>query len=154
MREKDLINKQVVSMADGAKVGTVKDLIFDGLDLKALVVNGERGEGLLALSNVGKNGPDAIMIESYTVIDWNVGRVAAPESRNTQDLRNLEVVDAAGNMLGHMHHFTMDSKGRLEELSVRTEGVFGIGASETLVAASRVRAIGANMITVEKAHNS
>ncbi|MDR3691611.1 MAG: PRC-barrel domain-containing protein [Fimbriimonas sp.] len=150
MKDKDFINKQVVSMADGAKVGTVKDLVFNCLDLKALVVQGERGEGLLAFTDIGTNGPDAVMIESYTVIDWNAGRVLGPESRNTEDLRKLSVVDADGNLLGHMHHITMDPKGHVKHIAVRTVGVFGIGANETLVAGSRVRAIGADMITVEK----
>ena len=151
MKENDFVGKPVVSMSDGAKIGKVRDMVFKGLDLTSLVVNGERGEGLLPIGLIGTNGPDAITIESYTVVDWNAGRLQDPDSRNTHDLRKLSVVDADGNMLGKMHELTMNAKGRVEEISVRTEGVFGIGAHETLVAASRVRAIGTDMITVEKA---
>jgi sporulation protein YlmC with PRC-barrel domain len=151
MKDKDFIGKAVVSMGDGAQVGTVKDLVFRGLNLAALVVDGECGEGLLPYGSVGKNGPDAITIDSYTAIDWNAGRVVEPDSRSTHDLRKLSVVNAEGQILGHMHDFTMNSKGHVQKIYVRTDGIFGIGAHKEVVAGSRVRAIGSNMITVESA---
>jgi|GEM_PF-1874504 len=149
MRDKDFLNKTVISMTDGAVIGKVKDLIFHDLDFSSLVVNGERGEGLLPFSSIGKNGPDAIMIESYTLVDWNAGRSLVPDSRTTHDLRKLSVVDGQGNMLGHIADFTMNSKGHVQEFVVRTEGVFGIGSQETVVPQSKVRAIGSEVITVE-----
>ncbi len=151
MKDKDFIGKMVVSMSDGAQVGTVKDLVFHGLELTSLLVNGERGEGLLPYGDVGKNGPDAITIESYTLVDWNAGKTLEPDRRNTHDLRKLSVVDAEGNLLGHMHDFTMNSKGHVRDIAVRTEGVFGIGARHANVMGSRVRAIGPDMITVDMA---
>src|SRR5580658_9762245 len=101
LKDKDLIGKSVVSMADGAKVGTVEELVFHGLDLNALVVKGERGEGLLPYISVGTNGPDAITIESYTLIDWSAGAGLGPDSKNLHQLRELSVVDSDGKSLGH-----------------------------------------------------
>jgi sporulation protein YlmC with PRC-barrel domain len=150
MRPKEFVGKRVVSMADGEEIGKVKDLVFTGLDLTALLVKGDRGEGLLSYGAIGANGPDAITIESYTLIDWSAGPALAPESRTIHEIEKLKVMDAEGNMIGHMHDFTMNSKGVIEEIAVRTDGVFGIGAHETVVPGSRVRAIGADMITVEK----
>ncbi len=149
MKEKDLVGKKIVSMADGAKVGTVKDLVFHGLELSALVLDGERGEGLLPFKDLGTNGPDAITIESYKLVDWNAGKVLAPESRSTHDLRKLSVMDANGTLLGHMHDLTMDDNGHVKDIDVRTDGVFGIGSHETVIPAAQVRALGADMITVE-----
>ncbi len=149
MRDKDLVGKSVVSMADGARVGTVKDLVFHGLNLQALVVKGERGEGLLPFVSVGANGPDAITIESYTLVDWNKGPGLGPETMDIHRLRKLSVVDGNGKMLGHLHDLTMDTAGHVEDIRVRTEGVFGIGAHETVIPASDIRALGADLITVE-----
>ncbi len=150
MRTKEFVGKPVISMADGAEIGKVEDLIYVGLNLSALVVKGERGEGLLPFKSIEANGPDAITIESYTLIDWNAGHTLAPESRTTHEIKKLKVIDAEGKMIGHMHDFTMNRQGSIEEISVRTDGVFGLGAHETLVPGSKVRAIGTDMITVDK----
>jgi len=149
LRDKDLVGKIVVSMADGAQVGTVKDLVFHGLDLNALVVNGERGEGLLPYKSLGTNGPDAITIESYTLVDWSAGAGLGPNSMDLSQLRELSVVDSDGKSLGHFHDLTMDAAGITQEIAVRTDGVFGIGSHETVIPASHIRAVGASMITVD-----
>lgn len=150
MKKEEYVGKKVVSIADGAEVGKVKDLVFQSLKLTALVVKGERGEGLLPQGDISANGPDAITIESYKLIDWNAGSAMDSESRTTHELEKLKVMDAEGNLLGHMHHFTMNAEGEIEHISVRTEGVFGLGAHETTVPSTKVRAIGEDMITVEK----
>ena len=150
MTDKEFMGKKVVSLSDGEKLGKVKDLIFTGLKLTDLVVKGERGEGLLPFKNLSANGPDAIMVETYALIDWNVGPALTPESRTAHELEKLKVVDDKGKMIGHMHDYTMDTNGVIEEISVRTEGVFGIGAIETIVPSKRVRAIGSDLITVER----
>jgi sporulation protein YlmC with PRC-barrel domain len=149
MKEKELVGKSVVSLADGARVGAVKDLVFHGLTLGALVVRGERGEGLLPFDCAEAIGPDAITIESYTLVDWNKGPALGPESTDLNQLRKLKVVTADGRDIGQFHDLTMDSTGRVESISVKTEGVFGIGGHETIIPASGVRAIGPNLITVE-----
>lgn len=149
MKDKDLVGKTVVSMADGARVGNVKDLVFHELELVSLVVQGERGEGLLPYRSLGTNGPDAITIESYTLVDWNAGRALAPDNKNIHELRKLAVVDSEGNMLGHIHGLTMDDDGNVQDIAVRRDGVFGIGAHETIIPGSRVRAVGADLITVD-----
>lgn len=151
MKHKDFVGKRVVGMADGAEIGKVKDLVFTGLKLTGLMVKGDRGEGLLPYDSVGANGPDAMTVESYAVIDWSAGPELAPESRTTHEIEKLKVIDAEGNMIGHMHDYTMSASGLIEEISVKTDGVFGIGAHETVVPAASVRAIGTDMITVETA---
>ena len=113
------------------------------------MVRGEHGEGLLPFRSLGTNGPDAVTIESYTLVDWNAGRSLDPDSKNTDELRKLSVVDSEGNMLGHIHDLSMDSFGHIDDVDVRTEGVFGIGARHTSIPRSNVRAVGPNLITVE-----
>ena len=149
MKEKDFIGKKLVSMADGVQVGTVKDLIFQGLDLTALVVRGEHGEGLLPYKEIGTNGPDAITIESYKLVDWNAGHSLQPDSRSSHDLRKLNFMDADGKLLGRIHDLTMDEVGHIQTMGVRTEGVFGLGSHETVVPASSIRALGSDMVTVD-----
>jgi sporulation protein YlmC with PRC-barrel domain len=149
MNEKDLLGKSVVSMGDGARVGKVKDLIFRGIQLHSLVLRGEKGEGLLPYERIGKNGPDAITIESYTMVDWNVGKISEPETREIGDLRKLSVVDSDGKMLGHLHDLELSESGLIQEVSVQTEGVFGIGAHKTRFRGSQIRAMGPKLITVD-----
>jgi sporulation protein YlmC with PRC-barrel domain len=149
MTEKEFLGKTVVSISDGAKVGTIKDLVFDGSQVKGFIVKGERGEGLLPFSALGTPGPDAIAIESYELVDWNAGKLLQPASKTLNDLLKLSVVDDSGAMIGHMHDLTFDSAGYIEQIAVRTEGVFGIGAHHTLVPGKRIRALGPSFITVE-----
>ena len=148
MKEKDLVGKHMVSINDGTRAGTVKDLVFDELQLTALVVKGDRGEGLLPYLSLGSNGPDAITISSLSAVDWNPGKAIELKPRNLHHLRKLSVVDSEGNALGHIHDFTMDAAGHIQEFDVRTEGVFGVGALKTLVEASQVVAMGADLMTV------
>ena len=151
MKENEFVGKVVVSMADSAQIGKVKDLVFRGLQLSALVVKGERGEGLLPFTSIGANGPDAITIEAYTQVEWNAGSAMDTECKTTHELGKLKVMDDQGNMIGHMHDLTINDKGQIQEISVKTDGVFGIGAHETLVPSSKVRGIGNDLITVESA---
>ncbi|HLK17188.1 MAG TPA: PRC-barrel domain-containing protein [Fimbriimonadaceae bacterium] len=149
MKDSDFIGKRVVSLADGAQVGTVKDLVFHELELTALVIRGERGEGLLPFADLGKNGPDAITIESFTLVDWNAGHALQPDGRTTRELRELSVFDANGKKLGHIHDFTMDVSGHVEDFAVRSGGVLGIGADERVIDGSQVLALGEDLITVK-----
>jgi sporulation protein YlmC with PRC-barrel domain len=149
MRDRDFVGKVVVSMADGAQVGRVKDLVFNDLNLSALVVQGDRGEGLLPFPSLESNGPDVITIASYSVLDWNPGDALEPSPRTIHDLRKLTVVDSDGNVLGHIHDFTMDAVGHVQEIDIRTEGVFGLGAHKTVIDGAQVCALGADLMTVK-----
>jgi sporulation protein YlmC with PRC-barrel domain len=149
MNENDLVGKAVVSMADGAKVGVVNDLIFKGVSLQGLSLKGDKGNGILAFKNIGTTGPDAISIESYKNVDWDAGKTLEPDSHNLHDLRKLKVIDDSGTELGHLHAVTLDNLGNIEEIAVRTEGVFGIGSHQALIAGARIRSLGPTLITVE-----
>jgi sporulation protein YlmC with PRC-barrel domain len=151
MRDKDLIEKSVISIADGERVGVVKDLVFLDLNVLGLLVMGNHGQGLLPFSKLESIGPDAIMVASTSVVDWNAGSVLVSGGRNTRDLRKLSVVDSEGNFLGHIHDFNMDSTGQIKEINIRTEGVFGIGSQRTMVEGAEVCGIGSDVITVRAA---
>ena len=151
VKDKDFLGKKVVSVADGVQVGTVKDLVFDDLNLSALVVQGERGEGLLPFAALQNNGPDAVTIPTLSAVDWNPGNALAPKSRKLHDLHKLTVMDEQGTALGHIHDFTMDAGGHIQQVEVRTEGVFGVGAHKTFIEAGQVCAIGPKLMTVKSA---
>ena len=136
-------------MGDGTRVGSVTDVLFNGLDVNSLVVHGDHGNGLLPYRDVLSNGPDAITIESSTLIDWNAGPESDVEGKGAQHLRKLAVMDADGAMLGHVHDMDMDEPGHVENITVRGDGIFGFGGHETRIQTSRVRAVGPKMITVQ-----
>jgi sporulation protein YlmC with PRC-barrel domain len=146
---KDLIGKPVVSLEEGAQVGRAKDLVFQGLELQALVVQGEHGEGQLPYADIRTPGPDAITIESSSLIDWDPGQGKESSGKGRSEFLELAVVDAEGNNLGHVHDLNFDLTGQVEDIAVRTEGIFGIGAHETTIPRSQIRAVGPKWITVE-----
>ncbi len=152
MKISDLIGKPVVSMADGEKVGVVKDLVIDPekLHATAFLLGGAPGQGFLPLEAVKSVGADAITIESAHLIKWATGQLSTATGREACDLKNLTVVDGSGTALGKLLEIYIDlPSGRIVSLHVSGGGVFGIGGHSTDIPAANVRTIGASLITAE-----
>jgi sporulation protein YlmC with PRC-barrel domain len=149
MNAQELIGKPVVSISDGARVGTVKDLLVDtaGLSIAGFLIGGAKGDGRLQFDQIKANGNDAITIENVSSVEWNIGRPANSERRMT-DFLELAVINEAGSALGNIHDVLIDDSGRIESLAMREGGVFGIGSHRTSVPRTDVRAVGERMITV------
>ena len=93
----DLKRKPVVSMSDGTKVGDVDDLVIDVArwEVSELIVVSKTGHGLLPLTKLKSIGPDAVVVETLTFIDWNVKSTGLA----FHDLKALTVVDGSGTVV-------------------------------------------------------
>jgi sporulation protein YlmC with PRC-barrel domain len=152
MKISDLRGNAIVSMSDGERVGTVRDVLIDTgkLQATALVIGGRPGQGYLPLDGVKSFGPDAITIENADGIQWATGQLHDDSGREAGELMKLHVMDGSGTSTGTVHELTVDlPSGNVLTLSVRKGGVFGIGADNVDVPVSDIVSIGPSLVTVK-----
>lgn len=152
MKTQVLRNMPVVSMADGAKVGNVEDVLFDAADLRvvALLLRTSSGQSLVPFASVSNIGADAVIIESTTATEGAAGQTARDGLRGLDELTNLPVVNGEGTILGEVTDLEFaPADGRLSEIDVHSGGILGIGVTHLTVAASSIRRIGPKLITVD-----
>lgn len=154
MKASALKDMPVMSMADGAKIGTVKDFLFDTakLQVMALVLRSAGGESILPLEAVRSIGGDAIIVEQATATQGPTGQAPLVGLLGLDDLLRLQVVNSAGTHLGQVRDVELDpAGGRLASLTVHRGGMLGVGGTSVTVEASAIRAIGPKTATVELA---
>ncbi|CAN5653987.1 hypothetical protein BH11ARM2_BH11ARM2_26370 [soil metagenome] len=147
----ELVGKSVVSLSDGVKVGTVKDVLIDTgtMVAGALLVAGDSGRGGLPFAQITNIGQDAITIETAQAVFWASANTPGP-GREAGEIKGLPVVDASGTVVGNVHDIDLLNN-RVQSLIVRSGGVFGLGANDSVVPVSAIRSIGAKLVTVEVA---
>ncbi len=143
----DLRKKPVVSMADGAKIGEVDDLVLDTARwaVVELHVVAKPGRGLLPMSSVKGIGPDAVTVESADVVSYS----SHSAGLGFDSLKALHVVDGTGTVRGNVSDMTFAADGSVESLDVKQGGVFGIGAHHLTVTPKEVRGVGDKIITID-----
>ncbi|MHB8637567.1 MAG: PRC-barrel domain-containing protein [Fimbriimonadaceae bacterium] len=149
-----LIGKPVISMSDGEKVGTVKDVLIDPDKLCATgyLLGGPSGQGFLQFDKVKGVGEDAITIEGAQLIKWATVQRSKSTGREARELMKLTAVDGAGTALGALQDLRLDMKsGRVVSVQVGGGGLFGIGGHSVDIPASAVRAVGPSLVTIEAA---
>lgn len=149
----ELLGRNVVSMAGGEKVGTVKDILIDtdSLTATALLIAGESGRGGLPFAEILAFGPDAITVEDTKSVFWASATKPGP-GREAAEIKGLTVLNAAGVEIGTVHDIELVGN-RVHSLEVRSGGVFGIGASDAAVTNHSIRNIGPKLVTVDVAHS-
>ncbi|MGI9145394.1 MAG: PRC-barrel domain-containing protein [Chloroflexota bacterium] len=133
----------VVSLADGTKVGTIKEVFFDTNRQRAVafILASDTGESLLSFESIRSIGPDALTVESAG---------ATQELRSLADLMDLKAVSSDGTLLGEVKELQIDRHdGRLTELMVHRGGMLGIGGTQQNVPAAAIRGMGPQLATVE-----
>ena len=143
----DLKKKPVVSMADGAKIGEVDDLVIDTSRwaVTELYVNGKPGRGLLPFAQVKGIGPDAITIDSAGSVVYNTKTTGLC----VDALQRLHVVDGTGTVRGNVSEVVYGAEGSVESMDVKQGGVFGIGAHVVNVTPREIRGVGDKILTVD-----
>ncbi|RYG38472.1 hypothetical protein EON81_03505 [bacterium] len=147
LKVSELLGKAVIGMADGAKLGTVKDVLIDvtSLSATALLVSGEAGQGNLPLERISGIGADAVTVESSQAL------LMSPQTgtlRPATEIKGLPVVDVTGNAIGNVHDMTLYGD-KVESIEVRSGGLFGIGANDSIIPVTALRSIGSKLVTVE-----
>jgi sporulation protein YlmC with PRC-barrel domain len=141
----------VISINEGARLGTVKDIALHPGDrqVEGFLLSTEGHDGYLPFARLSKIGPDAIMVESKSAVVPE-GEAAALFSVN--ELGKMEVMNTAGTKLGSVADLEFDlTSGALASIELKAGGVFGIGAQKSVIPASQIRSFGEDVITVEAA---
>jgi sporulation protein YlmC with PRC-barrel domain len=139
----------IVSVAEGARLGRVADLLIDpaGLQVAALRIEND-GQGFVLPFDLLKSiGTDAITVESSHVTRATGGTFGTLVGLG--DFKKLKVVDEAGTLLGTLSGIELDpATGRLVGLTAHKGGLLGLGGTTTPIDTALVRGIGPEVLTV------
>jgi sporulation protein YlmC with PRC-barrel domain len=141
----------VVSVAEGAKLGYVDELLLDPETLRvaAIRVSGDSQPFVVPFDKIRAIGADAVTVESSQVTQALSTGDSYAVLPSLRDLGRRKVVDEAGSFLGNVTTIDFDEKsGALRGLTVQRGGVLGIGATTTTLEVAMVRAVGRELITV------
>jgi sporulation protein YlmC with PRC-barrel domain len=151
MNTEQLKGLAVVSQEEGAKLGQVDTALFDPqtLALRAFQVRGEGQTFLVPFDEVVAIGADALMVRSSQVTQAAASGGAFGQLVDLGTLKQLQVVDATGTLLGTVRDVELDdTSGHVLRLVVHKGGLLGFGGETLTVAASAIRGVGAQLITV------
>jgi sporulation protein YlmC with PRC-barrel domain len=152
MKASKLKGMPVVSMADGAHIGSVTVVRFDIADLRvsALVLSGKSGEALVPFGSIRSIGSDAVMVESVAETQGVGGQIASDTVHGLSDVMSLSVINAEGTLFGKVKELEINEQdGQLTGLEVHRGGVLGLGGKDHTVSPSAIRNIGPKLVTVE-----
>jgi uncharacterized protein YrrD len=152
MKASKLKGMPVVSLAGGAQLGSVADVLFDIADLRvsALVLSAKSGEALLPFGSIRSIGSDAVTVESAEQTQGVGGQSTSSTVHGLGDLMSLSAVNAEGTLLGKVRDLEINEQdGRLTGLEVHRGGILGLGGKGYTVAPSAIRNIGPKLVTVD-----
>ena len=155
MKADAIKNMAVVSIADGAKLGYVDDLVFDARDLRiaAVRVSAEGQKALIPFDQIQNIGSDAITVPGPERRQLPGAAGSVPDQPNLDAIGKLKVVNEAGTLLGTIKDLEVDPKsGAVMQLGVHKGGVLGIGGSSYTVAPKDVISVGEELIVVRAEH--
>ena len=139
----------VLSLLDGAKVGNVKEILFDTANLRVtgLLLSGSSGQSVLPFEKIRSIGADAVTIESTAATEGMAGQTAM---RDLREVMGLPVANSEGTHLGDVKDIEIaPGDGRLVEIAVHKGGVLGFGGTNLSVPVGSIRSIGAKLVTVD-----
>lgn len=151
MKASVLNQRPVVSLSDGARVGSVADLTLDATHQKvtSIVLAGHDGPAVVPFPAVKHFGADAVTIDDSTSVR---AAAEAPEGgeRRMSTLTGLTVLTQDGTIVGKVDDLEFDAAtGQITGLQVSHGGMLGFGGSHQSIAPSAIKGFGANLITVE-----
>src|SRR4051812_6471101 len=152
MTIEEVKGRAIVSLADGAKVAEVKDVLINpaAFQVTGFLLEGKPGRGFLPLGKVRAFGDDAFTLDTAEPIKWSTGNLPVEDGARAKEIVGLKVVDATGTVVGAVHDIVFDSAGgAISTFDIRSGGVFGIGVNAHSVPPSSVRGIGASLMTIE-----
>ena len=152
MKASKLKGMPVVSMADGAQLGSVVDVLFDIADLRvsALVLSAKSGEARLPFGSIRSIGSDAVTVESAAETQGAGGQSASDTLHSLGDLMSLSAINAEGTLLGKIKELEINEQdGHLTGLEVHRGGVLGLGGTGQTLPPTAIRNIGPKLVTVE-----
>ena len=150
----DIKGRPVISVATGARLGRVDEVLLDptSLALAAFRVTAAGQQALIPFAQVQSLGGDAVMVPGDDVAQWATTSNAAEGLVSFDALKHYKVVDEAGTFLGTPRALTLEpSDGRLRQLDVHKGGMLGMGGETTSVPGGGIASVGADVIVVRTA---
>ena len=147
-----LTGMTVVSVAEGARLGTITDVVFDSEPLRVagLRVRGDGNDFVIPFDAVRSLGVDAVTVESSEVTQMSSAGDTFDSLPRLTQLLKVKVVDDAGTLIGTPQTIELEPvTGRVVQLTVHKGGVLGLGGDTSTIAAAAVRSVGADIMTVE-----
>lgn len=141
----------IVSIAEGATLGHVEDVLIDtaALRIDAFQVKGDRQRFIVPFDQVRNIGADAVTVESRQAARVLEDEAAIGGLAGLERFKRLKVVDDAGTFLGTVNNIEIDQAGgRVVGITVHKGGAFGFGGETTTIEAGNVRGVGAEVMTV------
>ncbi|HEY8885379.1 MAG TPA: PRC-barrel domain-containing protein [Chloroflexota bacterium] len=151
MKASELTNRPIVSLNGGVKVGEVSDLTLDAtkVQVSAVLLRGNNGNSVVPYPAVRHIGPDAVTIDDSGIVQAPVNHGGSAE-RRISTLTGLPVLNEQGIVIGSVDDLEFDEEsGRVTAFLIHRGGVMGIGGSHEGIAASAIRGIGPQMVTVD-----
>lgn len=140
----ELRGRQVISVGEGAKLGSVEDLVFN-VETRTVTHLLVGSGNAVAYGKVKTVGPDAVMVESRSELE-----PAPSEGARFGDVSKLPALSTEGVNLGSLADLTLDlATGRIVSVEVRSGGVLGIGQQKAMFSIDKVRSFGGEAVTVE-----
>src|SRR5215210_3750251 len=141
----------IVSLADGAKLGRIEEVLFDTRPLRAAALRAAGdGQGFVIPFEQLKNiGADAVTVESGQVTQTASKEGAFSGLHGLGELTKFKVVDEAGTLVGTIRGIELDpATGRVAGVSVHKGGLLGLGGTTTTIDPAAIRGVGDAMLTV------
>lgn len=146
---KDLQNKQLISLADGKKIGEVRDLYLDGdMQKVAAVYLGKEG-GLfskkshaLARNFVSVMGVDAWLVDgAFQIVEPSMSR-EFDQFALVGDVRGREVQTEGGTKIGVVEDALVDDQGNVQAFTLGKVYVLGPLADRKVIGRAAVKQLG------------
>lgn len=151
MQAEKLKRTAVVSIADGAKLGYVEDVLFDpaALRVAALCISANGQQATIPYDQLSGVGGDAVTVGSSDVARWAHTDSSTAALRTLDDMSKLKVLDEAGTLHGTLTGIEIDpTSGKITLVEAHKGGVLGIGGSSLTVPVSRITSIGPEVMVV------
>ncbi len=152
---KQLKGIAVVAIDDGARLGSVSDVLVD-LDhrcVRALVMNEGgllRGNNrILDIGDVRSVGADAVMIQSRDLLKADREDTRYQTFPNLHTISSLRVVSQNGDLVGNMSTINFEtSDGTFTDLEISKHGLLGSFQAKIVVPAAAAVSMGRDVIVI------
>lgn len=143
-----LKGRAVVSLTEGAKLGSIAQPLFDPRmeQLRAFEMKGDEGTFILPFGQVQSIGADAITVASHQVVQGGVNGTLI----ELDQVVHLKVVDRVGTFLGTIAQVDIDpTSGHVMRITAQKGGILGVGGTTTPIEPATILSIGPDLVTLD-----
>jgi sporulation protein YlmC with PRC-barrel domain len=154
MNADNLKGMTIVSLGEGAKLGSISEVLFATHPLRAaaLSATGNGQDFIIPFEQIKNIGTDAVTVESGQVTQTASKEGAYSGLATLGALTRRKVVDEAGTLIGTIRDLDFDTTtGQVTGLTVHKGGMLGLGGTATTLDAATIRSVGNDMLTVSTA---